>query len=64
MLEMLALKTLTQVHGKYARNNEKVEFILTPYSGLKYPDFSHHAYQAASVYLGLYASGMGPEISI
>ena len=35
----------------------------TPYSGLKKPDFSHQAYQAASTYFGLYDSGIGQDVS-
>lgn len=37
--------------------------ILTPYSGLKNPCFSHHGYQAASTYCGLYESGRGQTTS-
>ena len=36
---------------------------LRPYSGLKKPCFSHQAYQAASTYWGLYASGRGHVVS-
>ena len=38
--------------------------ILTPYSGLKKPCFSHQEYQAASTYVGLYAVGMVPDTSV
>ena len=40
-----------------------ISHLLTPYSGLKKPSFSHQAYHAASTYRGLYVSGIGHMIS-
>ena len=45
------------MYGRYKMS------ILTPYSGLKNPCFSHQGYQAASTQVGLYAAGSGQVTS-